>query len=75
MSLPTLIRHRQAKGASPGEVAELEAAQARIQTLEAALAEARDALLPYLRIVPGTHVLNRAAQVSERIDALLEPKN
>lgn len=75
MNLPTLIRWRSARGASPGELADLQAAQARIQALEAALLEAQDALLPYLRTVPGTHVLNRAAQVSERIDVLLEPKN
>lgn len=69
MNLPTLIRHRQARGASPGEVAELEAAQARIETLEAALRDAQEALTPSRGIVPGVSAL------SCRIDALLRQPN
>ena len=44
----------------------------RVAELEAVLREAREALVPYMKYVDGTKVLNHPAQVVEKIDEVLK---
>ena len=43
----------------------------QIEIREAALREAKEALIPYIKFVDGTQVKNHAAQVYERINKVL----
>ncbi len=44
----------------------------RVSELEAVLVEAREALVPYMKYVDGTKVLNHPAQVVAKIDEVLK---
>ena len=48
--------------------------QARIAELEAVLVEAREALVPYMKYVDGTKILNHPAQCVAKIDEVLNGK-
>ena len=47
---------------------------AMYETLEAALREAREALIPYMQYVDGTTVPNHAAQTYDKINEVLGEK-
>ena len=44
----------------------------RVAELEAVLVEAREALVPYMKYVDGTKILNHPAQVVAKIDEVLK---
>ena len=49
----------------------IEQKTARVAELEAVLRECREALVPYMKYVDGTNVLNHPAQCVAKIDAVL----
>ena len=47
----------------------------RVAELEAVLREAREALVPYMKYVDGTKILNHPAQVVAKIDEVLNGRS
>ena len=55
----------------PCKQCEIERLRQRVAELEAVLRECREALVPYMKYVDGTSVLNHPAQCVAKIDEVL----